>query len=127
MTKSPHLLRPALLAAAALAFASAAAADEAPRAVPADPLAGYDEALIDPAELAELSGGDGVEIDVITQQTLSAINAGNEVNAETVNSGDVILSAQALQGFEGIGNFVINTGHNNNLQSSLNVSIVLAP
>jgi hypothetical protein len=35
------------------------------------------------------------------------------------------IGSNAFSGFDGVGNFVLNTGHNNNLQSSLNVSIVL--
>lgn len=68
--------------------------------------------------------GDG---NVITGQTLTAITAGNTINAGTVGSGAITLGPNAFSGFDGIGNFVINSGHNNTLQSSLSVSIVLAP
>lgn len=131
MTKTFFLLTTGLLAAAGLAFAGAASADEAPLAVPAE-VAGAADAFggaetIDMNELADLSGGDGVEIDMLTDQTLTAINSGNSVRGDVVGSGNITFDRNALEGFEGIGNFVINTGHNNNLQSSLNVTVVLAP
>lgn len=40
-------------------------------------------------------------------QTLTATNPGNTVTAETVETGDIVLGADALSGFSGIGNFVI--------------------
>jgi hypothetical protein len=74
-----------------------------------------------------LAGGTGVDIVMITDQTLGAINSGNTVSGDVVGSGEVSLGSGAFSGYSGLGNFVINTGHNNNLQSSMNVSIVLAP
>ena len=109
--------------AAALAFASAAFAQEAPST-----LIAADEAEVLSAEDMEaLAGGTGVDVTTITEQTLNAVNAGNSVNGDTVTSGQVNIGANAFSGYSGVGNFVINTGHNNNLQSSMNVSIVLAP
>lgn len=78
------------------------------------------------AELADLSGEGGVAIGVLTNQTLTAINTGNQITANAVNSGSISLDENAFSGFDGIGNFVINSGHNNNLQSSLSVTIVLS-
>ena len=110
-------------AAAALAFASAAFAQEAPSALPA-----ADEAEVLSAEDMEaLAGGTGIEVITLTEQTLNAVNAGNSVIGQTVTSGQVNVGANAFSGYSGIGNFVINSGHNNNLQSSMNVSVVLAP
>ena len=116
-----------LFAIAALAFANVASADEAPLAVPASADAVNADEVIDMSELGDLVGGDGVSIEMLTKQTLSAVNAGNSIRAGTVDSGDINLAPSTFDGFDGIGNFVMNTGHNNNLQSSLNVSIVLAP
>jgi hypothetical protein len=48
------------------------------------------------------------------------------VNADTVLTGNVTLESGAFNGFNGIGNFVFNTGNNNNLQGTLSVT-VLAP
>lgn len=109
----------------ALGFSASANAAEMADGAVEWPVAEGD--VIELSELAELSGGHAVEIDVITEQTLKAINVGNSVNADSVINGDVTFGAGAFDGFDGIGNFVINTGNNNNLQSSLNVSIVLAP
>jgi hypothetical protein len=77
-------------------------------------------------ELSELSGEGGVAIGVLTNQTLTAISTGNQISADAVNSGSISLDESAFSGFDGIGNFVINSGHNNNLQSSLSVTIVLS-
>ncbi len=110
------------LALAAALCAAPAWADETANAAPV-----AEESVIDLAELANLSGGDGVDIDTITAQTLRAVSSGNTVRATNVGSGDVQIGENAFQDFTGIGNFIINTGHNNTLQSSLNVNIVLAP
>jgi hypothetical protein len=89
------------------------------------------EEISDPVlglEDLEALAGEGLnDINVITGQTLTAITAGNTINAGTVGSGAITLGPNAFSGFDGIGNFVINSGHNNTLQSSLSVSIVLAP
>ena len=74
-----------------------------------------------------LSGGTGVEVVIDTDQVLTATNTGNTVSGDVVSSGQVNIGANAFSGYDGIGNFVINTGHNNNLQSSMNVAVVLAP
>lgn len=78
-------------------------------------------------DLGEMSGGQGVNVQLLSNQQLTATSSGNSVTAGSIQSGDVAFSANALQGFSGIGNFVINTGANNNLQGSINVSIVTAP
>jgi len=109
--------------AAALAFAGAAQAEEGPSS-----LAAADEAeVLSVEDLDALAGGTGVTVAAITEQVLNAVNSGNSVNAETVGSGQINIGSDAFSGYSGIGNFVLNTGHNNNLQSSMNVSIVLAP
>jgi hypothetical protein len=105
-----------------LASASFASAQE----LPASPSADTAE-MLSMEDMDALSGGTGVEIVVITDQTLTANNNGNTVIGDTVGSGQVNLGAGAFSGYSGLGNFVINTGHNNNLQSSMSVSIVLAP
>ena len=76
-------------------------------------------------ELSSFAGGTGVSVDVITDQTLNAINHGNSITGVNVGSGGINITAGAFNGFDGVGNFVLNTGHNNNLQSSMNVSVVL--
>jgi hypothetical protein len=109
-----------LCIAAVLAFAGAASAQEGPQA-PAD------AEVLSMEDMDALAGGTGVTAIAITEQTLNAVNNGNSVNAEVVNSGQVNIGANAFSGYSGMGNFVINTGHNNNLQSSMSVTLVLAP
>jgi nucleoid-associated protein YgaU len=124
------ILKAPFFALAALAFASAANAQPladlggqiAPAQATAPRLAASEVA---DADLAALSGGQ--ELVAMTDQTLSAVNSGNTINAGSVTNGPVSLNANAFSGFAGIGNFVINTGNNNNLQGSLSVNIVLAP
>lgn len=84
------------------------------------------EAVVSGSELESMIGAAGSPIDLITEQTLTAVNRNNTINANEVGSGQVRLDAGAFEGFSGIANFTINTGHNNNLQSNLNVSIVIA-
>jgi hypothetical protein len=108
--------------AAGLAFAGAATAQE----LPPIPDSGLVE--LSAEDMAMLAAGDGEEtVFVITDQTLNATNFGNTVIGETIISGDVSLAANAFSGYSGLGNFVINTGHNNNLQSTMSVSVALPP
>jgi hypothetical protein len=124
------ILPSSLLGLAALAFASAASAqavadqpaEERPAEAAAPQLAA--DKVAD-GDLAALSGGQ--ELVAMTDQTLTAVNSGNAVNATTVTNGAVSLNANAFSGFAGIGNFVINTGNNNNLQGSLSVTILMPP
>ena len=78
------------------------------------------------SELQALSGGANQTNIAVSSQTLSALNSGNQVNADSVLTGNVTLESGAFNGFNGIGNFVFNTGNNNNLQGTLSVT-VLAP
>ena len=120
-------LQAPLIALAAAAFSGFAMA-ETP--VPQDPLAAPPPApvivlsKVGDAQLADISGGESV---AISDQTLTAVNTGNSIHADSVTNGAVSLNANAFSGFAGIGNFVINTGNNNNLQGSLSVNIVMAP
>ncbi|MGD9981260.1 MAG: hypothetical protein AB7H66_01000 [Hyphomonadaceae bacterium] len=116
-----------LLTAAALAFAGAASADEAPAPAPAGSAPPENAELLSVEDMDALSGGTGVEVVIDTGQVLTATNTGNTVTSEVVGSGQVNIGSGAFAGYEGVGNFVINTGHNNNLQSSMNVTIVLTP
>ena len=88
-------------------------------------LAAADESVISSDEMESLAGGTGIGPAVITAQNLNAINTGNTVSGVVVGSGEINIDSSAFSNFNGVGNFVLNTGHNNNLQSSLSVSIVL--
>lgn len=87
--------------------------------------AAMDESVISSDEMQDLAGGEGIAPAVITAQNLTAINTGNTVSGVVVSSGQINIDSSAFSNFDGVGNFVLNTGHNNNLQSSLSVSIVL--
>lgn len=101
--------------------------NESPEAPATKGLEQGDAKKLDASELGELRAGDDTSVYVITDQTLTAVNSGNSVVGEVVGSGAVTLSENAFSGYNGIGNFVINTGHNNNLQGSISVSIATTP
>jgi hypothetical protein len=76
--------------------------------------------------LGDLSGrGTGDVAAAVTEQSLSAINTGNTINAGSLVSGPISLQDSALSGFSGIGNILMNTGANNNLQSTMSVTVVI--
>ena len=116
-----------LFFAAGLASASFAAAQERPSPAPTSQAAVGEAELLSMEDLESLAGGTGVDVHVITSGVLDAVNSGNTVTGEVIGSGDVNIGANAFSGYNGLGNFVINSGHNNNLQSSMSVSVVLAP
>jgi len=116
-----------LFFAAGLASASFASAQESPSPASTSQAAAGEPELLSMEDMDALAGGTGVDVDVITEGTLSAVNSGNTVSGDVVGSGQVDIGSSAFSGYSGLGNFVINTGHNNNLQSSMNVSVVLAP
>ena len=116
-----------ILFAVALASAGAASAQEASLTASASPAPADEAELLSSEDMDALSGGTGVEVVIDTGQVLTATNTGNTVTGDTVGSGAVTIGSGAFSGYDGIGNFVINTGHNNNLQSSMNVSVVLTP
>ena len=81
-------------------------------------------AALDDRQLAGLTGGQ----EPVSSQWLSATNSGNTLNAAgSITSGIIDISSGALENFAGIGNFVFNTGANNNLQGDITVNIVNAP
>lgn len=124
MKSVTRMMRASILA-AALASSGAAFAEEIPQAsISAE---GGDTELLSLEDMDALAGGTGVDVVTITEQTLTAVNGGNSVTGDTVGSGQVNIGADAFSGYSGLGNFVINTGHNNNLQASMSVSIVLTP
>jgi hypothetical protein len=82
---------------------------------------------LSPSDLAGTSGGaNTVNIGALTNQDLTATNGDNGITAGgSVNNGNVNLGSNAFGGFNGIGNFVMNTGNQNNVQGSLNVTIIM--
>lgn len=87
--------------------------------------AALDEPMLNSEDLADLAGQGDAPVGVLTEQSLTALNTGNSVIGGSVGSGAISIDQNAFSGFDGIGNFVINSGHNNTLQSSLSVSIVI--
>jgi hypothetical protein len=78
-------------------------------------------------EMAAISGGAEVNVAAMTRQQLTGSTSGNTISAGALISGQVTFGPNALDGFNGIGNFVVNTGANNTLQGAINVSVVAAP
>lgn len=79
---------------------------------------------LDVGELSELNGRQGSTSTILSDQDLTAINRGNSITAHTVNTGAITLGPGAFEGFAGVGNFVINSGNNNNLQGALTINII---
>lgn len=110
----------AIIAGPALAQ-DAPSSSAAPRPVVIDT---PEAAALDDAALKDLNGREGVIVVVAaSEQLLQATNSGNSVNGQTVGSGDIVIGAGAFSGFNGIGNFVMNSGHNNNLQGAITINI----
>jgi hypothetical protein len=122
-----HLRSPAALAAVMTMLASSPAfADPASAPAPGRGALPAPRALSS-EEMAALSGGDSVSVEVSTRQQLTGTTTGNTITAGTLTSGPVTFSQDSLSGFNGIGNFVVNTGANNTLQGAINISVVSTP
>lgn len=117
-----------LAAASLLAGSDPASSGQASSAAVAEPPVATAPALgIQPLgldELHDLNGRQGVNVIVASDQLLKATNSGNSVTANTVGSGTITVGANAFAGYSGVGNFVMNTGHNNNLQGAITINIV---
>lgn len=126
------MLRHLLLGLLGTSVASAAFAQSVPAPVPPAPIIAPTAPEKGPGTGAALSleeldnehGREGTTVTVSSNQNLNANNSGNSITADTVGSGDIAISEGAFAGFSGIGNFVVNSGHNNNLQGSLSITIV---
>ena len=89
------------------------------------PLSG--ESPLDAAGLGNTRGGStSLTFEgAITNQDLSAVNTGNAISAASVTTGAIGIGTNAFSGFNGIGNFLMNSGNQNNIQGSLSVSVVI--
>jgi hypothetical protein len=99
--------------------------DPAPTAIEITPVITEDQTATDMLSddaLQILRGGQAI---VLSNQTLTAIANGNVLNGNYI-AGQISLTDNALSNFNGMGNFVINTGAQNNLQSAMNVTINFA-
>jgi hypothetical protein len=112
---------PQLASIAAQPLASEPAINPDPASLQNQAVAQGDDALSD-GDLGDLRGGDAL---VIGDQALTAINNGNVLNGNYA-AGVVSISDNAFSSFNGLGNIVINTGAQNNLQSAMNVTINFA-
>ncbi len=75
--------------------------------------------LLSATELAETRGGQTV---IVNNQTLTAITSGNVINGNYV-AGDISFNDNAFANFAGIGNFTVNTGAQNNLQTAMILTV----
>ncbi len=119
-----------ILAFAVLAGSGPLALERAPSLEPSPAvqatLPTQDASALSTDTLAGLSGGaEPVDPKPISLQILTATNSGNAINADTVSSGAITLSGSVLSQATGVGNYVFNTGHNNNLQGSVTVNIIM--
>ena len=119
------MLRQVLLAAAMQAGPEPSASTSAPAFVAAPTVTSAPGNLVAAEDLEAVRGGEGASVS-LTIQSLNAVNAG-AIEANEVSSGAITVGANAFGNFDGVGNFVMNTGHENNIQSTLSVTITMAP
>ncbi len=79
--------------------------------------------------LSDSRGGTDVNVTInggaaVSSQDLNAVNTGNAINATSIVNGTINIGAAAFSGFNGVGNFVMNTGNQDNIQGALSVNIV---
>ncbi|VXC91263.1 hypothetical protein [Sphingomonas sp. AX6] len=98
--------------------ATASAQQSAPDSAPITPDASL-PILLSETELATTRGGQTL---IINNQTLKAITSGNVIGGDYV-AGDISFSDNAFANFAGIGNFTINTGAQNNLQTAMILTV----
>ncbi|MFC4291569.1 hypothetical protein ACFOWX_03980 [Sphingorhabdus arenilitoris] len=75
--------------------------------------------MVSLGELSQLRGGAQI---AINNQTLNSTNTGNVIGGN-FTAGDVNLGDNALSNFNGLGNFVFNTGAQSSLQAGLSVTL----
>ena len=81
----------------------------------------------DAGGLGDARGGTDVNlVGAVSEQDLTAVNTGNGITAGSVVNGPVTVGSNAFSGFNGIGNFLMNTGNQNNIQGTLSVNVVIA-
>ena len=79
------------------------------------------------SDLAQMSGGASPTGIAVTTQDLSASNSDNSLTASSIVTGNINVPTGAFNGYNGVGNFVFNTGNNNNVQGSLSITILTPP
>lgn len=107
----------ASVALSTLTLPAVAIADEP--AVPAPQKSERASPLMSAKELTQMRGGQQI---AINNQTLNSQNTGNVIDGD-FTAGDVTLSDDALSNFNGLGNFIFNTGAQSSLQAGMSVTI----
>jgi hypothetical protein len=90
-----------------------------PIIVLATPVVRKNKHILSDTALDDQRGGQAM---IVTNQTLLAISEGNTLNGD-YTAGNVSISDNALSGFNGVGNVLINTGAQVNLQAGMNLTI----
>ena len=126
----PFDITPIVKGAQAAANAPLDAGGLANASVSASPFQGA--APLDTGSLTGAQGGTNSSTNfsftgAVTEQDLSATNTGNAIVANQITNGPISVGANAFSGFNGVGNVLLNTGNQNNIQGSLSVTVVLAP
>lgn len=119
MKKQYWLLTIAPLAMAASNVSAQTVAEDAKSQTPATAEQQSESPLLSMTELEDMRGGTQI---AINNQTLNAENSGNSIGGD-FTAGDVSLADNALSSFNGLGNFVFNTGAQSSLQAGLSVTI----
>ena len=81
-------------------------------------------AQLSDSDLSAVSGGNGDQFLAETSQNVNGSSSDNSITANEVTTGNINFNANALSGFAGIGNFVVNSGNNDVIQGTMNVSII---
>jgi hypothetical protein len=124
----PNLIARAVMATILCLAGQIAFAQPPPQPLPAaEP--STQAAIADPVDLAQMSGGQAPSSSTIalTEQDLTAVNSGNHITADTFTTGSISLRDNAFANFNGVGNVIMNTGANNNIQSTLSVTVIMTP
>lgn len=106
------------LATPVLAQTATAPSDGRPDMIRAQPV----PKALDDSDMATTRGG---QVVVIGNQSLTSTISGSTINGNYA-AGAITFSDNALSNFNGLGNVVVNTGAQANLQSAMNLTINLA-
>lgn len=75
-----------------------------------------------PLGAGDLSASRGGSTLVVNDQKLTAITSGNAIDGD-YEAGEITLGENALSNFNGVGNFLFNTGAQNSLQTGMTLTI----
>jgi len=92
-------------------------------AMPIDPAREKGAALPERLDPAELGSARARATIVINQQQIDGVVQGNSLG--DFQAGEITLSDNAFSNFSGVGNFLFNTGAQNNLQAGMVLTITV--